>query len=210
MALLGFLQYEGVMKIDGIDVSSIAPDELRSRIVTISQGVLTLDASVRVNLLPFTINDAPPATEEEKQAAANRDIKLRELLIRLGLWSQVSGKGDLDAKLDDVGYSHGEMQLFALARGVLRCEETGSRVVLIDEATSSVELEREKSAQVVMNEYFADCTVLIIGHKKSSVRGVNATVELAGGKVVHTNPAEPESDEDVTSARSHHKRAQQT
>lgn len=203
MALLGFLKYNGAMKIDGIDVSSIAPDELRSRIVTISQAQLQIEASVRVNLLPFTINDPPPTDEKGKEEARKKNIELRELLISLGIWSHVNNKGGLDAMLSAVGYSHGEMQLFCLARGILRCRETGSRLVLIDEATSSVAHEREKAAQNVMKEYFSDCTVLVIGHRKSSIRGVNYTVELAGGQIVHLAPTEPDSDEEITSARDH-------
>lgn len=188
LALLGFLHYQGVMKIDGIDVSSVSLDELRSRVVTVSQDQIKLDASVRVNLLPFTLNQ-PPTDEKKKQEAEAQDIRLKELLIRLDIWTQLNanGKEGLDTLLDDVGYSHGQMQLFCLARGILRSQDTGSKVVLIDEATSSVEEELERTAQIVMREYFADCTVLVIGHRKSSIRDVDFTVELSKGEVVHVD-----------------------
>ncbi|OAA71004.1 ABC transporter, transmembrane domain, type 1 [Akanthomyces lecanii RCEF 1005] len=196
LLLLGFLRYEGTMKVDGISISSIPVDELRSRIVTISQDQLKLEASARVNLLPFTLNLSPTVTDEKKRQEAERqDIRLRELLIRLGIWTPLNNKGGLDAMLDDVGYSHGQMQLFCLARGILRCQDTGSKVVLVDEATSSVEEEMERNAQRVMKEYFADCTVLVIGHRKSSIRGVEFTVELSKGEVVHVDPNALDSDE---------------
>lgn len=176
------------MKIDGIDVSSVPPDELRSRIITISQDQIRLEASIRVNLLPFTLNNPDVLDEKKREAAESRDIALRELLIRLGIWSHIKDKGGVNAMLDDAGYSHGEMQLFCLARGILRYEDTGSKVVLIDEATSSVDEEREKGAQEIIREAFPDCTMLVIGHGRSSIRGVDCTVELANGQVARVDP----------------------
>lgn len=162
--------------------------------MTISQDQIRLDDTVRTNLLPFTLNDdGDKMSEQQKQGAKDKDIKLEELLTRLGLWSQLSDKGGLDAMLDDIGYSHGEMQLFCLARGIMRHKDTGSKVVLIDEATSSVEEEREKIAQELMRESFRDCTVLVVGHRQSSITGVDVTAELAKGEVVRVVKNEPES-----------------
>lgn len=182
------------MKIDGIDISSIHPDELRSRIITVSQDQIRLEASIRVNLLPFTLNNSDVLDEKKREAAERRDIALREVLIRLGIWAHIKDKGGLNTMLDDAGYSHGEMQLFCLARGILRYEDTGSKVVLIDEATSSVAEERERSAQEIMRESFPDCTILVIGHSRSSIRGVDCTVELANGQIVHVDPTTPDMD----------------
>ncbi len=110
LALLGFLKCTGKIIIDGVDISSIPLDILRARIVTISQDQIKLDDTVRTNLLPFTLNeDKDKMSEQQKQAAKEKDVKLEELLARLGIWSQLSDKGGLDAMLTDVGYSHGEM-----------------------------------------------------------------------------------------------------
>lgn len=209
MALLGFLKYNGVMKIDGIDISAIAPDELRARVVTISQDLLKLDASVRVNLLPCTLIEQPPKKSgnatardgggmELGELRKKKDEEIQELLARLGLWSHVEAKGGLDAMLDDVGYSHGELQLFGLARAILRSKETGTKLVLMDEATSSVESETEKLAQLVMTEYFVDSTVLIIGHSDSSIRGADTTVELSDGKIVRVSSAQQTGESSTT------------
>ncbi|OAR05900.1 hypothetical protein LLEC1_02682 [Akanthomyces lecanii] len=185
LALLGFLQCKGLITIDGIDISSIPLDVLRSRIVTISQDQIKLDASVRINLLPFTLNaNKEEMDEKQRRDSDEKDIKLRELLVRFGIWSHLKDKGGLDAMLDGAGYSHGEMQLFCLARGIMRYEDTGSKVVLIDEATSSVEEERESTAQRIMRDSFPDCTILIIGHRKSSITGVDFTVELSQGRTM--------------------------
>ncbi|KAJ4145421.1 hypothetical protein LMH87_004273 [Akanthomyces muscarius] len=195
LALLGFLQCQGLITIDGIDISSIPLDVLRSRIVTVSQDQIKLDASVRTNMLPFTLNSSIEELDaQQRQEVETKDIKLRELLVRFGLWSHLNGIGGLDAMLNDVGYSHGEMQLFCLARGILRYEDTGSKVVLIDEATSSVEEERERAAQKTMRDYFPDCTILIVGHRKSSITGVDFTVELSNGRVAHIDQTLPSSE----------------
>lgn len=146
-------------------------------------------------MLPFTLNSSIEELDaQQRQEVETKDIKLRELLVRFGLWSHLNGIGGLDAMLNDVGYSHGEMQLFCLARGILRYEDTGSKVVLIDEATSSVEEERERAAQKIMRDYFPDCTILIVGHRKSSITGVDFTVELSNGRVAHIDQTLPSSE----------------
>lgn len=182
------------MTIDGIDITSIPLNTLRSRIITISQDQIKLDASIRTNLLPFSINlRREDMNEKEKEEAARKDIALENLLTQMGIWSHLTDRQGLDTQLDDAGYSHGEMQLLCLARGILRYQDTGSKVVLIDEATSSVEPERERIAQRLMKQYFSDCTMLVIGHRKQSLEGVDFTVELSQGKVVHIDPSVPSS-----------------
>lgn len=170
------------MKIDGVDVASIAPNELRSRIITISQDQIRLEASIRVNLLPFTLNNPPEDAQSEE--VKKKDSEIQQLLERLGLWSQLSDKGGLSTMLSDAAYSHGEMQLLCVARAVLRYQDTGSKVLLMDEATGSVTPEREQIAQQIMREYFAACTIIVIGHQKSNLRDVECTVELASGRIV--------------------------
>ncbi|KAJ3494640.1 hypothetical protein NLG97_g3948 [Lecanicillium saksenae] len=196
LALLGFLKYDGTIKIDGIDISAVPFDVLRSRIVVLSQDRLNLDATIRINLLPFTLNTSTSDQNEAgRQMAVRKDAALQHLLTRLGIWMHIDGKGGLDANVEDAGYSHGEMQLFCLARAIQRCEDTGSKVVLIDEATSSVEDGKEKLARGLMKEYFAQCTVLVIGHKESSLRGVDYTVALSQGEVVQDGSSPDETDE---------------
>lgn len=181
------MRCSGVIKIDGVDITSLSPDTLRSRIITISQDQIKLEANVRVNLRPFTLNDPVETLDEKQQAAAQqKDLKLRELLERLGIWSHLEAHSGLDTMLDDAGYSHGEMQLFCLARGIVRYQDTGSKLVLMDEVTSSVAQDREEVVREMTREHFANCTVLVIGHRKSSIQDVNSTIELSKGELVHS------------------------
>lgn len=178
--LLGFMHYTGTVEIDGVDISKIDPDVLRSHIITITQDPVQFNDTVRRNLLPFTINE-DDIRETEKRA--ERDNHLTRVLTELGLWDQLTQKGGLDAMLPDVGYSNGEMQLFSLARAVLRRQETGSHLVLLDEATSSLDALRESDAQQVLNAEFRDCTIITVAHRQETIEGVDFMIAMHGGRM---------------------------
>lgn len=191
LAILGFIPYEGEIKIDDIDIASISLHDLRSRVITISQSSVQLDGSIRTNLLPFTMNDAP-AVQDEK--ATKTDSDLENLLKSLDIWLPLADKGGLDALLEEVGYSKGQLQLLCIARAVLRQQETGSKLVLVDEATSSIDLETEKIANEVMKEKFAGCTILTIAHRSTGIATADRLVRLHHGVMVDPDRFESESE----------------
>lgn len=188
LALLGFLTYDGSMKIDGVEIRDIPKDQLRSRIVTITQDNVVLDGTIRQNLLPFDTEWGEkrqgPLTEKEAIAAAQMDEFLRELLVRLRIWDPLEDNGKLDADVSKVGYSHGELQLLCIARAVVRRKMTGSNLVLVDEGTSSVDLWREKIVRQMMQQYFQGCTIIVIAHRDETIADANITITLANGKVI--------------------------
>lgn len=186
LMLLGFLEYSGTIEIDDVDIAKIPVDVLRSRLITISQDQFKLDATIRTNLLPFNMNDTFDEPDEEAIGHTfAKDKTLEELLQHLNIWSQVRDRGGLDAMLNQVGYSKGELQLLCIARAILRRREIGTAVVLVDEATSSADTARDELAQWAMKEAFADCTVLIVAHREEILRDVDCTIELSSGKVIH-------------------------
>ncbi|OAA75848.1 ABC multidrug transporter [Akanthomyces lecanii RCEF 1005] len=186
LALLGFLDYSGTIEIDDVDLKSIQPDLLRSRLVTISQEQVRFDATIRVNLLPFDMNDALDVNDEKaREDVAEQDRSVEALLERLDIWRQIRHRGGLYALLTDVGYSQGELQLLCLARAILRQRETRSRVVLIDEATSNMDILRDDAARQVMDESFRDCTIFTIAHRRDTLRDADCTIELSRGKICH-------------------------
>ncbi|KAM3506661.1 hypothetical protein MY10362_002250 [Beauveria mimosiformis] len=74
-SILGFLEYEGTISIDGVDVKTADPDELRSRIITITQELVELDGTVCDNLLPYDrawgeIKPGRPDAEQQREATA--------------------------------------------------------------------------------------------------------------------------------------------
>lgn len=182
-SLLGFLDYNGKIMIDGIDIATAPRDELRARIITISQDQVELDGTVRENLLPFDTKWDPDALAAEKIAeeVANKERIIRETLVRLQIWDKVEEKGGLDTLLKDIGYSYGEKQLLCIARAVVRRRLTGFNLLLVDEATGSVDYQRDQIVQEMMQEYFKGCTILVIAHREESIAGSNITVEMADG-----------------------------
>ena len=109
----------GQISIDGVALDTIPRDLIRSRIVTVSQDHFVLPGTVRENLDPFNTSDTAALTDALKDA---------------GIWAAVEKKGGLDVKFAEDMLSHGQKQLFSLARAILRKDQ--SRIVLLDEATS--------------------------------------------------------------------------
>ncbi|KAJ3495541.1 hypothetical protein NLG97_g3322 [Lecanicillium saksenae] len=175
MSMLGFLEYTGVIEIDGIDISQIPRDTLRSRIITISQDHLDLGGTVRNNLLPFNLN--LPA-----QVSSARDDEINDVLERVGLSQRIDRQGGLDTQLSKIGLSHGQLQLLSIARAILRSQEIQSKVVLIDEATSNVDLDTDAAIQKVLRHSFQGCTILMIAHRLETVQDADMFIELAHGK----------------------------
>ncbi|ATY62777.1 ABC transporter [Cordyceps militaris] len=191
LSLLGFLEYEGKITIDDVDVKTAHPDQLRARVITISQDLVELDGTIRDNMLPYDkcwagTKPVNPGAEQQREAE-RKDHIVRETLVRLGIWERLPAKGGLDAILDKVGYSHGEKQLLCIARAVVRRRLTNSRLVLVDEATASVDSWREQIVREMMLEYFRDCTIIVVAHREETVADSNRTVHMAGGKIEHVD-----------------------
>ncbi|EGX95601.1 Vacuolar multidrug resistance efflux pump [Cordyceps militaris CM01] len=188
-AILGFVEYTGTIKIDGVDLATLSRDEIRSRLVTISEEQVHLDASIRVNLLPFTMNQAastdPVQRQIEQDEAAQRDGALEDMLRRFGLWPPLQRKEGLDTLLDDAGYAPAEMQLVCIARAILRQRATRSKVVLVDEVTSGVDFWRQGFVQDIMRESFPGCTMLVAARREESILDVSVVLEMAHGVIMH-------------------------
>ncbi|TQV89952.1 ABC multidrug transporter [Cordyceps javanica] len=193
LTLLGFIQYEGSVEIDGLDIASISRDELRLRLVTISQDQLSLEGTIRTNLLPETMNDNfKERSADDNEKSSLKDVELEQLLKNLHIWVQLTSKGGLDAILDDVSYSKGELQLLCIARAIVKQRDTGSKLVLVDEATSSLDEATDKVVSRLMREYFSGCTMIIVAHRTSSLKNVHAIIEMSRGVVVGVEYPQPE------------------
>lgn len=184
LTLLGCIKYDGTVEIDGKNVASISRNELRSRLVTITQDQVQFQGTVRTNLLPLTMNSVKEQSVEEEEKAALKDSELEQLLKSLRIWAQLTTKGGLDAILDKVGYSKGELQLLCVARAILKQRETGGKLVLVDEATSSIDSDTEKVVNRAMKENFSGCTILTIAHRRSSLHNVEGVIDMYRGAIV--------------------------
>ncbi|KAG6006407.1 hypothetical protein E4U21_007073 [Claviceps maximensis] len=178
LTLLRLLDYTGTILIDDTDITSLPRQDLRRRITTLPQDAIELSGSVRDNLNPFSAPGTPENTHDDQDAA------MREALTRVGIWDHISANGGLDTSLSRVSLSHGQKQLLSLARALLHHARTASRIVIVDEATSSVDSDTDSRMRAVMDEAFAQCTVLVVSHRTETLTGLDVVVELDRGTLV--------------------------
>jgi ABC-type multidrug transport system fused ATPase/permease subunit len=131
LSILGLIDVDsGSIVVDGINLASLPREYCRTQIVAIPQEPYLLDGSVRENVDPHYQHDKTLSEEESKQ----RDQQIQSTLEKVGLWKTIEARGGLTENMDSNSLSQGQMQLFMLARAMMR--QTGSRLLLIDEATS--------------------------------------------------------------------------
>jgi ABC-type multidrug transport system fused ATPase/permease subunit len=134
--------------IDGVDLRTVPREIIRQRLVAILQDPFILPGSVRSKADPL---------------GAAADEEITSALKKIGIWSALESRGGLDAVLQDQPLSQGQQQLFCLARAMLR----KSRVLILDEATSSVDSETDQVMQKVIKEEFKGWTIISVAHRVS-------------------------------------------
>lgn len=159
---------------DGVDITSILPQELRSRITVIPQDPIELPGSVRFNLRPWNFDSA---------SVENDHALIQEALETVELWEHVSTNGGLDADFASLPLSQGQKQLFCLSRAILHHRSTNSKIVLADEATSSVDLKTDRRMQSIIRKAFAGCTMVVVAHRTETIRDADLIVRLESGRL---------------------------
>jgi ATP-binding cassette subfamily B protein len=154
---------QGVVRIDGIDVRQVTLRSLRAAVGTVQQDVFLFTGSVRENIAYGN----PQAPEEAIQEAARR-AGAKEFIAELpsGYDTHIGEKG--------VKLSGGQKQRLAIARAFLK----DPRILILDEATSSLDTHTERIIQAALRELIRGRTTLIIAHRLSTVRHADQIIVL--------------------------------
>lgn len=174
MTLLNTMDFTGRIKIGGRNIRSIPVDLLRERITTVPQDGVELPGSVRTNIDPY---------RKRGSHTPESDANIISLLTQLRVWHSIGPHGGLDAELCKLNLSKGQRQLVFLARAMLRNQTTGSKIVLMDEATSSVDEETDRHVRDIINATFAGCTVINVTHRAYVAQDSDAVLEFSRGQI---------------------------
>ncbi len=159
----------GVITLDGQDIRSIPKNKLRGSIGMVLQDTVIFSDTIAQNIRYGRID----ATDEEIRKAAK--------LAKVDDFAEKLPEG-YDTKLTEGGsnLSQGQRQLISIARAVL----ADPKILILDEATSSIDTRTEMHIQEAMIALMKGRTSLIIAHRLSTIRDADKIVVLAGGKVV--------------------------
>ena len=159
----------GSVRVGGVDVREVASADLMSCLSLVFQNVYLLDATIEDNIRFGN----PSATDSQVREAARR-ARVDPIVHRLpGGWDTRVGEG---GRL----LSGGERQRVAIARAL--CKD--APIVLLDEATSSLDAENEAAVQAALAELGAGRTMLVIAHRLSTITHADRIAVLDGGRVV--------------------------
>ncbi len=161
----------GTVRIDGVDLRQTDPHQIRRHMSIVPQETLLFGGTVRENIL----YGRPGATDEEVIEAA-RAANAHDFIVALpdGYDTQVGERG--------TQLSGGQRQRVAIARAVLR----DPRIMILDEATSSLDNESEQAIHHALSRILEGRTAIIIAHRLSTIRDADRIIVLDHGRIVET------------------------
>lgn len=143
----------GKIGIDGKDINHVHPDVVRRSIIAIPQQPFLLPGTMRSILDP---------------EAELSDTELTSALSKVHLLDLANERGGLNTEIDQQSLSQGQAQLLCLARALVR----RSKLVILDEATSSLDAETDALIRDILRSEFVDCTVISIAHRVSLLQRI--------------------------------------
>lgn len=160
---------KGRITVDGIDLRDVPKAELRRRFALVLQDILLFPGDVHAN-----IGLESEAITDEKILAAARTVEADRFIQKLpdGYRTEVSEKG--------ANFSRGERQLLSFARALVADPD----LLILDEATSSVDPETERTIQASLKRLMAGRTSLIIAHRLSTILDVDEILVIRNGEII--------------------------
>jgi ABC-type multidrug transport system fused ATPase/permease subunit len=161
--------WDGAIRIDGYDIRDVTQRSLRSQLGVVLQDTFLFAGTIRDNIR----FGRPDATHDEIVAAATA-VGAHDFIMQLA--------GGYDAEVHERGatLSVGQRQLLSFARALL----ADPRIIILDEATSSVDTETELVIQAALRRLLAGRTSFIIAHRLSTIRESSRVVVLEHGRIV--------------------------
>jgi len=161
----------GAILLDGVDIRDVTLASLRAQIGIVTQETVLFDDTIAANIA----FGRPTATDADIETAA-RTAHAHEFIVTLddGYDTQIGERGQR--------LSGGQRQRLAIARALLR----DSPLLILDEATSSLDAESEMLVQEALSTLMRNRTSLVIAHRLSTVRRADAIVVLEQGRIVES------------------------
>ncbi|KAF7760155.1 hypothetical protein Agabi119p4_10831 [Agaricus bisporus var. burnettii] len=166
--------HSGKIEIDGVDIQKIGLDTLRTRLALVPQDSTLFLGTLRENLDPQgTRTDAELISALQRAWLLPRDGSAPN--------PTAEAKFNLDATIGDEGsnYSAGEKQLLALCRALVK----NSRIIILDEATSSVDVETDAKLQRTIQTEFVSSTLLCIAHRLNTIAYYDRVIVMDNGEI---------------------------
>ncbi|CAG9762940.1 unnamed protein product [Ceutorhynchus assimilis] len=163
-ALFRLYNFDGIVKVDGIDTKQISLDYLRNKISIIPQDPLLFQGTIRQNIDPHN---------------SYSDDDIWKTLDKVHMREHID---NLELTITDHGsnFSTGQRQLICLARAIIK----KNKIVVLDEATANMDPDTEIFAQQAIDDNFKDSTVFIIAHRLHAVLHCDRIIVLDKGQIV--------------------------
>jgi ATP-binding cassette subfamily B protein len=183
----------GVVRLDGVDLRDLAEEDLRRAVVMVTQENFLFSGTIAQNI-GFGRPGASRAEIEAAAAAIGADTFIRALPEGY----------DTDVRKRGGRLSAGQRQLVAFARAFL----ADPAVLILDEATSSLDIPSERLVQRALRTILADRTAIVIAHRLSTVEIADRVLVLEDGRVTEDGPPATLIDRGGRYARLHHQWAE--
>ncbi|MFA7677403.1 MAG: ABC transporter ATP-binding protein, partial [Candidatus Omnitrophota bacterium] len=166
----------GRIEIDGVDITNFTLKSLRNKIALVSQETFLFNASLRFNML-YGLNRE---VDDKTLFDAMEKAQISDFILSLprGIDTEIGDRG--------VKLSGGERQRISIARAILKNAE----VIILDEATSSLDSITENKIKIAIEELTQDKTTIAIAHRLSTIKNTNNIVVLEKGRIVEQGQPE--------------------